>query len=43
MSQLKAGALLNYAVIFLNIGVGLLYTPFMLRMMGQSVTSQSMH
>jgi len=36
MSQLKAGALLNYAVIFLNIGVGLLYTPFMLRMMGQS-------
>lgn len=36
MSQLKAGAVLNYAVILLNIGVGLLYTPFMLRMMGQS-------
>lgn len=36
MNQLKAVAVLNYAVIFLNIGVGLLYTPFMLRMMGQS-------
>lgn len=36
MSQLKAGAVLNYVVIFLNMGVGLLYTPFMLRMMGQS-------
>lgn len=36
MSQLKSGAVLNYAVIFLNMGVGLLYTPFMLRMMGQS-------
>ena len=36
MSQLKAGAVLNYVVIILNIGVGLLYTPYMLRMMGQS-------
>ena len=34
MSQLKAGAVLNYVVILLNIGVGLLYTPYMLRMMG---------
>lgn len=36
MSQLKAGALLNYAVIVLNTLVGLLYTPYMLRLMGQS-------
>lgn len=36
MSQLKAGAVLNYIVIILNIAVGLLYTPYMLRMMGQS-------
>lgn len=36
MNQLKAGAILNYIVIFLNILVGLLYTPYMLRMMGQS-------
>ena len=36
MSQLKAGAALNYVVIILNIAVGLLYTPYMLRMMGQS-------
>lgn len=34
--QLKVGAVLNYIVIILNIIVGLLYTPFMLRMMGQS-------
>lgn len=34
--QLKAGAVLNYVVIFLNTMVGLLYTPYMLRMMGQS-------
>lgn len=33
MSQLKAGAALNYVVIILNIAVGLLYTPYMLRMM----------
>ena len=36
MNQLKAGAALNYAVIVLNILVGLLYTPFLLRMLGQS-------
>lgn len=36
MNQLKAGAVLNYIVIFLNILVGLLYTPYMLRIMGQS-------
>lgn len=36
MNQLKAGAVLNYIVIVLNIAVGLLYTPYMLRMMGQS-------
>lgn len=36
MNQLKAGAFLNYVIIALNIIVGLIYTPFMLRMMGQS-------
>ena len=36
MNQLKAGAALNYVVIILNMMVGLLYTPYMLRMMGQS-------
>lgn len=36
MNQLKTGAILNYIIIFLNILVGLLYTPYMLRMMGQS-------
>lgn len=36
MNQLKAGAFLNYVVIILNTLVGLLYTPYMLRMMGQS-------
>lgn len=36
MNQLKAGAALNYSVIVLNILVGLLYTPFLLRMLGQS-------
>lgn len=35
MNQLKAGAALNYVVIILNMVVGLLYTPYMLRMMGQ--------
>lgn len=35
-NQLKAGAFLNYIIIILNILVGLLYTPFMLKMMGQS-------
>lgn len=36
MNQLKAGAALNYVIISLNMLVGLLYTPYMLRMMGQS-------
>ena len=32
-NQLKAGAVLNYVVIVLNVLVELLYTPYMLRMM----------
>lgn len=36
VNQVKAGVVLNYAVIGLNALVGLLYTPYMLRMMGQS-------
>lgn len=36
VNQLKTGALLSYTTIILNTLVGLLYTPFMLRMMGQS-------
>ncbi len=36
MNQLKAGVVLNYIVLGLNGLVGLLYTPYMLRMMGQS-------
>lgn len=36
VNQLKAGAALSYAVIGLNTIVGLVYTPYMLRMMGQS-------
>lgn len=35
MNQLKAGAALNYATIILRILVSLLYTPYMLRLMGQ--------
>lgn len=35
-NELKAGAILNYVAIILNTLVGLLYTPYMLRMMGQS-------
>lgn len=34
--QLKVGAILNYVLIFLNTIVGLLYTPYMLRTMGQN-------
>ena len=34
--ELKAGAGLNYCLIFINTVVGLVYTPYMLRMMGQS-------
>lgn len=36
VNQLKAGAFLSYVSIGLNNIVGLLYTPFMLRIMGQS-------
>lgn len=36
MNQLKTGAVLNYFIIILSTLVGLLYTPYMLRMMGQS-------
>ena len=36
MNQLKAGAVLNYVSIILNMVVGLIYTPYMLRMLGQS-------
>lgn len=36
VSQRKLGALLSYAVLGLNNLVGLLYTPFLLRMLGQS-------
>ena len=35
-SQIKIGALLSYVVLTLNNLVGLLYTPFMLHMMGKS-------
>lgn len=36
ISQIKAGAILNYVIIGLNTLVGLLYTPFMLRCLGQN-------
>ena len=36
MNELKAGAFLSYVSIALNMVVGLIYTPFMLRMLGQS-------
>ena len=36
MNQLKAGAFLSYVVIAVNILVGLVYTPYMLRMLGQA-------
>lgn len=36
LNQLKAGAVLSYVVLGLSNIVGLLYTPYMLRMMGQS-------
>ncbi|MHB9941097.1 teichoic acid transporter [Clostridium sporogenes] len=35
-NQLKAGAILSYISLFLNTIISLVYTPFMLRMMGQS-------
>ena len=36
MNQVKAGAVLNYVIIGLNTILGLLYTPYMLRMLGQN-------
>lgn len=36
VNQLKAGAALSYVILGLSNLVGLLYTPYMLRMMGQS-------
>lgn len=36
MNQIKAGAVLNYVIIGLNAIIGLLYTPFMLRCLGQN-------
>lgn len=36
MNQIKAGAVLNYVIIALNALVGLFYTPYMLRMLGQN-------
>jgi O-antigen/teichoic acid export membrane protein len=36
VDQLKAGAILSYVLIALNTLIALLYTPFMLRLMGQN-------
>lgn len=36
VNQLKAGAILNYVVLFLNNILGLLYMPYLLRMLGQN-------
>lgn len=36
MNQIKAGAILNYVIIGLNTVVGLAYTPYMLRCLGQN-------
>lgn len=36
VNQIKAGVVLNYCLIILNTFVGILYTPYMLRMLGQS-------
>lgn len=36
VNQLKAGAALNYVILGLNALTGLLYTPYMLRMLGQN-------
>lgn len=36
MNQVKGGIVLNYFIIALNIILGLLYTPYMLRMLGQN-------
>ena len=34
--QIKIGAILSYFSIILNVGAGLLYTPWMVKMIGQS-------
>ena len=36
MNQIRTGVVLNYIIIGINAAVGLLYTPYMLRVMGQS-------
>ena len=36
VNQLKVGALLSYASIFITILVGLVYTPIMIRLLGQA-------
>lgn len=36
MNQIKAGAILNYVIIGLNTLLGLIYTPYMLRCLGQN-------
>lgn len=36
VNQIRVGAILSYIVIFLNVGVGLLYTPVLIRCLGQS-------
>ncbi|TGG39291.1 MULTISPECIES: oligosaccharide flippase family protein [Bacteroidales] len=36
INQIKGGIVLNYVIIGLNIVLGLLYTPYMLRMLGQN-------
>lgn len=36
MNQLKIGAVLSYISIFLTNIIALLYTPYLLRMLGQS-------
>ena len=36
INQLKAGVILSYITIGLNTIINLVYTPFMLRLMGQS-------
>lgn len=36
MNQIKAGATLNYIIIFLNTVLGLCYTPYMIHMLGQN-------
>lgn len=36
VNQLKAGAMLSYASIFITILVGLVYTPIMIRLLGQA-------